>query len=348
MIKILSLFTLLLFIAMLAGCSSLEIDDPIIDDSMTEDEVLKDSHTLTNEEVSKRSEQSVRLNQSQPKLTTQDQAPHNKTVNEQSNKDSTLSADDPFKEQYYIETPIKDPTLGNQSSEHENEYNPKPLDQNTTKEDKHSDTTTTQPQTAKPQASKAQAASATSKQNESQQIKSDQNESNKKNQQPEHQTNTPQADTSNNRKNKPPLNKNQKSDTGSKTAKKQNTQEQTKKGVGTGTERGHQKENNPTIGNNQKEIKSDISAENKIKNNMNSSVVDKIDNEHSAMSTNHNDHNADGHGNHDHDGHDHGPHSELEQDHTHEQIYEHAHELEPKTKRHWNMQRMIKTNKTNP
>jgi hypothetical protein len=99
----------------------------------------------------------------------------------------------------------------------------------------------------------------------------------------------------------------------------------------------NEKENSLITENSHQKLKSNISKEKQLSNDVTPSGVDKSNVEHSAMSTNHTNHVADSKGHHDHDKH---PHAELEQDHTHI--------LKQKTKRHWNMQRMIKPKTTEP
>jgi len=321
MIKTLSLLTHLLFTISLVGCSNLEIDESISEDEITKDTHTFTDHTLTNQKASKRPEPSVLFNQPQPKVSTQDQLPYDKKLEELPSEDSTALFNKALEEKHYIETPTKDPTLGSQSSEHENEYRPKTLNQNTTKEDKHSETSATRPPAAKAQTSNTQASSAASKQNKPK----------KQNQQSAHKPSSSQKNTTNSPQNKRTIAKNNDSDLGTKKAQQQKIEAQTKKESTKG------KENTLTTKKTNQGIKGDISEDTKQSNDTNPSTLNKNDHGHSAATnTDHNGRHA-ANNTHHHDQH---PHSETEQDHPHA--------LKKKTKRHWNMQRMIRPKATEP
>jgi hypothetical protein len=314
MIKISLLLTNILFIFLLVGCTNQQMNK-----HFEEPERIKTDKELINEKTSEPNKSTEpSLIPVQPKLSTQDQLLNSKSLIEKPNQNSTTLSDKALEEKHYIETPIKDPTLSNQSSEHENEYSPKTLNQNTTKDDTHSEASASQSQTAKTKTSNTQTSSTASKQNKSE----------KQNYQPAHQSSSSQKDTSNGPQNKRTVEESKDSDSGTKKTKNQNTEEPAKVGPM------NEKESRLSTEDIHQEITSGISGEKKLRNNANSSAVNNKDLGHSTMNTNQN-----GHITHSTSHHDQHPQSELKQDHIHE--------VKQKKKRHWNMQRMIRSKATN-
>ena len=320
MIKISSLLTNILFIFVLVGCSGQQIDE-----YPKEDEITRDTKKLVDKqdfEQTESSEPSLISGQRQPKRPIQDQSKDNKTLVDKSTKPSATHPDNAFeKERYYIETPTKNPTLGSQSSKHEREYRPETLDQNTSKEDQHSETSPPQPEADKTQTPNTQASRPTSKQDKSK----------KQDQQSAHQPSSHQQDASNNTQNKLNKPKNKLSNLDKEASKQQNTEKHTVEEI-----KG-QKENRLTTENAHQTIKDDSSGEGSVDNNQEDDIsrhsTNNSDDKHAINNTNPHNHEANGTSHHDH--HDHHPHTGEED--------EHLHVLKKKSKRHWNMQRMIKS-----
>lgn len=317
MIKISSLLTYILIIFALVGCSSQQIDEHIEEAKMTE----------STQKFSDKGTPEPSLVSVQPELSTPDQSLHEKSSIEKPDQSSATPADKAFeKERYYIETPTKKPTLGSQSSEHENEYRPKTLDQTTTKEDKHSETPPPQSQTEKPQTSHTQAANSSSGQEKSE----------NKSQQPAPQVEKAPKNSSNITQSKSNKLKSKRSDAGKKTNKQQVSEQLTEEEI-----RG-QKEDSLTTEAAHQAIKSvpsdeslDESADIHNQNSDTSSHNAHPEGEHVIDQNNHQHHDVNHTG---HNGH-----------HLHSGIeIEQTHELKKKTTRHWNMQRMIKPKNTEP
>jgi hypothetical protein len=160
MIKISLLLTFLCFIFFLVGCSN-----PQINKHITEDKLVQETQALIDK---KATEASLASEEPESKLSIKNQSRQEEIYIEKTAQKSEVLSDKAFeREQYYIETPVKDPTLGNQSSEHENEFRSKLVDQNKIIEDQHSEVSTTELQTIKSQKSEPQVPGTTSKEDKS-------------------------------------------------------------------------------------------------------------------------------------------------------------------------------------
>jgi hypothetical protein len=156
MIKISLLLTNILCICALAACSSQPVDE-----HFTNDEFTTSNQELIDKETAEPNFPPLQPSRSTQDRLVQDNKPIVQSPSSQDRKNddtakkveenSTVLSDNVLEnDRFFIDTPEVLPTLGDQSSEHENEYRPKTLDHTTAKEDQHRETPPSPAQTAQP------------------------------------------------------------------------------------------------------------------------------------------------------------------------------------------------------
>jgi hypothetical protein len=334
--KISSRLTILCFIFFLVGCSNPQIKKPVKEDVFVhKTQKLSNTETTEQSKPTETTEASLASELPESKRSLQNQSRQEKIYQEESDQKSAALPDKAFeREQYYIETPVKDPTVGNQSSEHENEYRPKTTNNNRTEEDLHSEADTLQTETAETQKTQKTQKPHTQRADSA----TEQEKSAKQSQQSDHQAQHAKKDASNNTQKQLKKHESEQSNLGKKTSAEQGDKNLTEKNIS------KQNEESPTIEAASQKDETDPSgvylgedSETHTQNAETKNHTTNHDDEPVTSVLNAHQHEGN------HSGHnDHHLQSDLEAE------PKHSHELKKKTTRHWNMQRMIKPIKAEP